>query len=220
MSTFVQSNLLKLALRVDPTDYTTNAEFTSATIGVDPGESFSAQRLLDIYNESRMALYQALRTTLGREQLYNDVGALVGKSSSFTFAAGVATKPTGYVDFLSLFDAAGSQIFLLPPNLMDVVGTAGTGSYYKETATNRFIFESGNTFISLSGTTYVPNASTYVVNYLSVPLFALADVTGGTTIESFNDKYIPMLLDLAEAKCGEEGSLDVLAMAKKLLGAK
>ena len=63
----------------------------------------------------------------------------------------------------------------------------------------------------------VMTTENYHLKYFGITTYALADVTGGSTVESFNASYHNILIELAEALANEQGMVEVNALAKKLL---
>lgn len=212
--------MLSLALRIDAVNGTTHTEFTLSDIGVNAGR-FAPQRLLDIYNEARLCLFNALRQVYPSSDLSRYIGRTVVTKTDLTFASGVATVPAGFLKVLSLRDAAGTQIFVVKPTLGPTIANAnanGTSKHFKETATNRFVMYENGTLRSESGSTFIPNAATYQLKYYGVPLWTLTDVTNGTTVEVFDDDLKPKLMEIAEKISMEQGLNEVNALALSLVG--
>lgn len=205
----VQAQVLRLAQRVDP--YTkAGAEFAAGTIGTTPGSRFTAQRLLDIYNEARFTLAQAITSKIPRHLRAMMVSGTIIKKTDLQFTSGVATKPTGYLEPVLLTDVSGAVITILPLTLLMAVKDL-------ESSTNRFVFETTTTLEALTGTTNIPNASTYILRYYGLSNFALSDVTGGSTVETFNDIWQDLLVEIGSGIANEMGNTQVLAFAEKMV---
>lgn len=210
MSTTVKNNFLALALRIDPNDSNGNV-FTVSTIGVNDGEKFVKQSLLDIYNEARFSLFRSMELVFSKLQISQLVPGIALIKEDLEFALGVASKPTGFVRPISLNDAAGVVINILPPSMESVV-RQGVVPVYKESDDNRFVFEEGTQLRSASGSTYIPDAKTYVLKYLGIAKYTLSDVTG-TTVEAFPDDWFLAIMEVAEAIANGLGIADVGAVA-------
>jgi len=210
MSVTVQNQLFKLVERIDPRNKL-GVEFTAGTVGTTAGDKFTAQRQLDMYNDARFFLFGALRARMTKEQLTEIISGTMVVNSTFQFSSGVATKPAGYLEKVLLTDASGNPISILPQSAIPYVQSL------EATTNNRFVFEVGNTFVDVNGSMSVPDASNYVLRYFGIQNFALSDVTGGTTTETFNDTWQILLIELAEAISMEMGNTDLMALITKYL---
>jgi len=210
--------MTQLARRVDP--YTkAGAEITSATIGTVDGDRFSAQRLLDIYNEARLTLFGVLRSRMTTEELSREISGTYQTLSTLSFSLaseGVrAAVPATYLRAIFLTDGSNQPIIIIPAPLMQVV-RQGNNPHFVESPSNRFVVESGGYFIHYGG--FVPEGNNYKLHYFGLPTYVLSDVTGGTTNEAFNSDYHHILLELATAIANEQGRTQVLALANTLIG--
>ena len=203
----VKDQLLKLALRVDPIVKSTGVEFTTSTIGTVDGDRFPAQRLLDCYNEARMVLAQAISTQMDGNRKARAISGNIVRDTAFQFASGVATKPTGYVEWISLLDSAGRVIAVLPESLYALMKQL-------DSYTNPLVFEEGGYFRAVSSVN-VPDASTYVLRYYGVTDWTLAQLTSN---ETFNRQWEPLLIQLAEAIANEQGGAQLNSLAAGLVG--
>lgn len=203
----VKEQLLKLALRVDPIVKTTGVEFTTSTIGTVDGDRFPKQRLLDCYNEARMALAQAISTQMDGNKKAKAISGQIVRKTDFEFTAGLATKPTGYVEFISLLDSPGRIITILPSSLYAIMKQL-------DSYTNPLVFEEG-AYLRAVSSTNVPNASTYVLRYYGVTDWTLSDLS---TNETFNRHWEPALIQLAEAIANEQGGAQLNSLASALVG--
>lgn len=213
----VQALLYRFVLRIDPLTKD-QSNFTLATVGMIDGDMFSAQRQLDIYNEARIALFNALQLKLTTEELTKAIGGNI-VVTNITFFGGVAPKPTGYVKFILLIDSAKNVIVLLP-NTKRALVIEGINPDYIESSTNRFIFEEGTNFKSASGDLYMPNGSSYIFGYFGITNWTLGDVTAGTAVETFNDVWHSVILEIGQAIANEQGLAQINALAISLVGGK
>lgn len=205
MAVTVQSQMLRLALRVDPRTKA-QVEFVAGTIGTVAGNRFAAQRLLDIYNEARMALAGALRIMAPAEKKASTVQGNIQRKTNLTFTSGTAPIPTGLIEPIALRDVTGNDISILPGNILPLVSR-------NESATVRFVFWEATNFKSLPGSTAIPDAATYVLWYYGVTDFILTDVTGGATLETYNDDLLPRLLNIAARIANMQGNYDPQQLA-------
>lgn len=225
MST-INANMLKFVQIVDPTK-NDGTKFTASTsgsaIGSVDGARFTKERQLAIYNDARMALFNALETTKTIDELTElAFGALV-INETITFATSgsdtAASKPTGFIKYISLLTTTGNYpAYLVPTSLIRDI-TANNGTYYSASATCPFVFESSSSFICPSGLGFA-NASAGKLTYFKLNTLSLSDVTGGTTSEVFAPELEPMLMEIACAIANEQGNAEVLSLAKNLLGGK
>jgi len=207
MST-VQAQMGRLAQRIDPVT-PAGVSITAANVGTVDGR-FNRNRLLDIYNEARMALANVIQQKLDpvyrREAVANNV-----LTATLTFASGVANKPAGYVSTFLLKSNAGQIITVLPVALEYATKS-------RDGVNNPLVYEKSITLASVNGNLYVPDANNYVLEYFGVSYFALSDVTGGVTLETFNQIWEPTILELAQAIALEQGIVNVMALADSLIG--
>lgn len=192
--------------------YVSGGSCTPALIGSVDGSNRTRQRLLDIYNQARMALFNAIDGSLSEDEKIASISGCVIKKEDFTFASGSASKPSGFVKTVLLTDVNGDMITVLPTSMIQQLKDV-------ESATNRMVFDYGTTLATLTGSTNVPNASTYILWYIGIASHALSDILGGTTVEPFNEQFYPAIIELAQAINAEQGVASVNALAKKLIGA-
>ena len=87
-----------------------------------------------------------------------------------------------------------------------------------ESANNPFVFNLGSTFESLNGSTYVTNATLYVLRYIGFTNHTLANVILATTInEPINDEIHPKLIQLASMIANEQSGLDPMSLAVQIM---
>lgn len=220
----VQNLVFRLALRVDPKTKTgdkfvqSGAGAGQANIGAADGDRFQAARLVDIYNEARIALFQALEVQYpDKEELTRRIGGTVQHTEALTFtltgSISVATKPTGYIRFISAAKADKTPVILLGADKIGAVQQA-TNPYYTQSTTVIFVFDVGAQFVHYG--TQLTTASTYILTYVGISNFTVSDVTGGATMETVDDIYHPLLLELASAIANGQSNADVLKLAKTL----
>lgn len=190
----------------------TGGTATPALVGSVDGAAFARQRILDIYNQARMALFNALDGAMSPAQKIQAISGAIVQDTAFAFSSGLATKPTGFLQHIRLTTAAGVEVSVLPFGLVRQLKN-------RESATNPIVFDRGTVFESQNGSTYVSNASDYILTYFGVTNFTLANILGGSTVETFNENYYPVIIELAQAIAAEQGTVQINALAKKLIGA-
>jgi len=211
MST-VQANVLKLLARVDPS-LKTGAEITSTNIATwasAGSDRFTAQRIVDCYNEARKVLGNAISMRYNPAQKVAAMADIMILKSDLTFASGSATKPTGYIEAYSLHKATGQQIAIIPSHLYAVTA-------YLDSAYNPIVHEYATTFVAVNGATNVPDLATYKLRYFGLTDFTIANVSAGTENETFSFIWDTILVELASAIADEQGAAQVNALAMKLI---
>jgi hypothetical protein len=184
-----------------------------ALVGSVDGDKYPRHRHLYAYNQARLALANAIAQEYDPiERAYAVSGTIILKND-LTFAAGVANKPTGYLDAVLLTNSTGVKINILPVSLIEVMRSF-------ESATNPIVYEEGTVFRSLSGNTYIPDAATYILRYYGVSEFTLDDIVNGIALESFNREWVPYIIDLAQLVIRETSSVEVVALARQLVAGK
>ena len=210
MSVTVQSQMLKVVQRIDP--YTkAGTELVLATVGTVAGDTFTAQRQLDFYNEARFFLFGALRGRKSNAEMCDILNQSIIKKTDLTFASGAASKPTGYIEKVLLQNVSLTNIPIVQLNAVPAISDL-------ESATNPFVYETGDQFIAPSGSAYVPNAATYILHYFGITNFTLANVTGGAVTETFNDMWQEILIALAVGCAKEQGATALNAMVDAFFG--
>lgn len=221
MASLVQNLVLTLAVQNDPKDKNGNNFVASspgsgqAAIGVTDGDRFTAQRLLDCYNQARFALFNALYNSLPSSEVSKKVSATFQSASiTWTYSSPdtTAPKPTGFLKLGALAIAGGVRAIVLPDNLIGEVRAAVNPHLTQSATTNVLAFENTTNFLAPS----VDVHGTGKIDYFGISNFALSDVTGGSTVEVFSTELEPLLIELASAICNEQGSAEVNALAKKL----
>lgn len=204
--------MLKLLQRIDPqgqnpsNSYIPEA-YSLSTVGVYDGVRFLKQRQLDIYNEARLELMRALQFRMPKEK-----AALLGKGTvketSGNPSAGVYTLPTDYFYIVGLDAGTGKEIYLIPSYQAPAV-RRGRNPYKTESASVFFVYPEGLTLRSPNGATNFANSLTVTIWYYGLTQYVLTDVTGGSTVEAFDDIFITPLLEIAEAISLEMGREDL-----------
>lgn len=299
----VQANIIKLLQRIDPRLKTMVEVSTSniATWATDGTDKFTAQRVVDIYNDARFALFNAMRASMPQDRLSKELSLSVVTanlaSSISTDILGYAL-PAGYHRFISLvgryLDGSVVSTNFLPIILLDYtflpLVRSGQNPYYTQSETNRFVFEKDGYLFSpksttgetlfyykvLTGTvstsadsatvtgvgtafttqisigasisvgtqtrvvTAVASATSltvssnfteenlgvsgyvtdYKLTYYGITTYTISDVSGGSTTESINPDYYPLLIELAVGIANGMGNIEADALAKKLISLK
>ena len=211
MSQTVKTLLTRFARLVDPKD-TSGALITTTTVTTNDGDRFPVARRLDIYNEARWALYQAMMKVLGIEKVSEELYTIL-KSASVTFSGGVATLPTDFADVVSLYDSAGI-IRVAPATIVDPI--LDSDEQHIQGVKYRDVFLQGNTLVDL--TVGIVGAKTLL--YFALIDWVLADIIATDPTETIDDKYHSTLLEIAQAIAREQGGVEVMKLAEQLIGAK
>lgn len=210
----VLSQMLKLIANVDPrmADQTVITSANIATWAASGGEKFTVTNLLEYYNDSRLTVMGVLRDKLSKDEFADAVGQNIITLPTATFASGVLAKPTGYLEKDSLFDVNMNQIGIL--------SMAQLQKFLPDLSTsNPFVFDIGANFKCFNwSSAIIPDAATYILNYYGLTIYVSADVTGGVTVESFNDRYHTRIIQLATAIARGIGGIDKEKFAKELIG--
>jgi hypothetical protein len=203
--------------------------FASATIGTPTmvatmvgsveGARFTPQRLLDIYNEARVVLVQAVRETKTPKELDKLISSIF-TSASITIAAvsgGYRTiaKPSGFIKLVKMTDSASTpvRINVLPSSLLEDVAESIT-SAYTSSASNLLAFEIGANW-SIYGNFGTTPA---LVDYYGITDWVwVTHVMPNSTNEIFRTDLEPVLIEIACAIADEQSNTDPLALAKQLL---
>lgn len=211
----VRTQILTLLGRIDPT-YKTMALITSADVGTAStgwmaigGDKFQAQEVVDFYNQARMQLASVLERTLPPDKKAASVSGNIVKGS-LAFSSGTITKPTGYVMWERLENPSALQVTILPVSQIQQAKDLIS-------ATNLMVFDYGASFTAYDGTTTIANG-TYPFYYYGVTLYTTTTATDASTVESFNEFYHPILIELAVALARGQGSAEVDMMALKFIG--
>lgn len=211
----------------DGTDVAGNGAFIAGNaivkgmIGSSDGQKFKRQQILDIYNEARFLLFEALKKRMPEKELVKYVSSNIVLRENINFLSGVGSKPSGYIAPLNMIDYNNREIYIKDPSY-EMVIRRGELPAYVETTTNRFLIDSGSTFTNVTGTSVMPDSTVtikYYLTYFGLTTYILSQVLDGTTTESYTDNYIPMVIELGVAISGGYGSQKALALAEKMVGA-
>jgi len=207
MAIKVQEQMARFFRRVDPlTD--DNVVITAANVGTVDGQSFPAQRALDVYNAARKSLAASLRLVVPTWFSTREMSGCLVRKTDLAFTSGVAAKPAGYIYADRLTDVNGNRIIITG---LDRVGAVKDF----ESASKRYVLDVGDEFIAESGSTYIPNANNYVLWYFGVLDWLLADVTEGTAYETFNEIWLEILLEISNLIANEAGQAEISALTNK-----
>ena len=192
-----------------------------ALVGSIDGSRYNRQRLLDIYNEARMALFNALYETKPSSELPKYVyGSVITASIAMTYSAPYMSiaKPTGFIRKISMFDGAATpiEIHILPNELLGDV-KRGLVPSITVSATNLLAFDVGQNWSIVGNYGTTPASVTYygITNWVWA-----TDVLPNTTVEVFSADIEPLLIEIGEAIANEQSNADAIALAKTLLNRK
>lgn len=211
----VQAVILRLLVRIDP-KLKSGTLITSSNISTwstDGGDKFTSQRIMDIYNEARLALANAIERYYPPKERARTISGTLKKKTDLQFTSGVASKSsiTGYIKYERLFNAAGTQITILPVSEMQETEDLNSAS-------NPIVYDYTTSFAQKTpDTAIIADASTYVLWYHGITNYTLSNVTAGTEVEEFNEDWIPAILQIAEAIAMEQGTKAVNALAQQLV---
>jgi hypothetical protein len=194
----------------------------ATNVGTVDGQEFTADRMLDIYNEARRVLVSSAIDTYGKERARAEFGGL-NKVSTVTFNSTlIAPKPLGYVAFTSLnvLNATGiavnTPINVLPTSQAQIY-LEGRNPWYVDTVSRLFVFEIGLGFRYLGSK--IAASSTALLHYLCVDPWSLTDVNASaTTVETVDDKHFHKLEQVAQALALEVGSQQLMGLTATLFG--
>jgi hypothetical protein len=177
------------------------------------GDKFQAADVVFAYNRARLQLYSAIDRSFTPDKKAAAIPGDVVTKTDLSFSSGVATLSTiaGYIKSEYLTDASGNQITILP--VSQIQQAKGL-----ETATNRMVFDYGTSLSALTGSTNVTDGSDYILRYYGITQYTTDTATDASTVESFNDVYHPIIIELAVAIANKQGTDEIDAMAMKLIG--
>jgi len=203
--------------------YTSGGSCYPGLIGAIDGSRFPRQRLLDIYNEARLALFQALSLINDdSEDLSKLTGAIVKTAQvTMTLAGSVLTGPfpADYIEGIEAYDASKNVIEILPAELHGEM-LLGENPHLTQAAGYRFIFEINGAFRTDNiGSTW-PATENIDLRYYALETFTLAQVLAGTVTETFNRKLEPIIVTIGEALANGISQIDAIALAKSLISMK
>jgi hypothetical protein len=197
----------------------TTGTIVPAMAGSVDGARFNRSRQLDIYNEARIVLFNVLRETKDPKDFGRCVSGTF-TSATITFSASgsyvVATKPTGYIELVSMIDASSVPIYVIEDKRMEEL--RGGNPDFVVSASNLYAFETGTQF-------KIPSASlgagAGTIDYYGITAWTwFTDIFPNTTVELFSPDLEPILIEIACAIADEQGNANVNALAKMLLNKK
>lgn len=205
-----QAQVLKVVVRVDP--YLKAGTLITSTNITDwnsagGGDKFTAQYLVDVYNDARYALWQALTASLTKAQLSKYVPGLI-TTTNVSFSSGTGNKPSGFLQAVSFQASDGQNIAVLPLSVKDYADALETNNLY-------VVYETGTTFVAPSST-YLPDGNAPIY-YFALSDLTLAGVVAGNVNETYDVMWLPILVELAVALANGMGRAEVLDLAKNLI---
>jgi len=185
----------------------------AALVGAVDGDKYPRQRHLHAFNQSRIALINAITQEYKvSDRAYAISGAIVTKSD-LAFAGGVATLPDGYLEAILLTALSGLKISVHPVSLMEVTRE-------RDSAVNPIVYEDGTNFRSVHSNTFIADAATYILRYYGITDFSLDDIVIGVAEEVFNREWINNIIELAQMVIRQTSSVEVNALARELVRGK
>lgn len=171
----IKNLMFRFLSRVDPSlkagtalDFTGGGGDNTSTWASTGGERFSAARAIDIYNEGRLALYNAISASVDPMEKSQMLASLINMTRiEFALATNESyyyvAQPTGYLEAISLYDGYKNEIIqILPSKLVDLnksaknarfSGTQHTSTVYGK----RYVFEHAAGFIDYDGYCHISN---------------------------------------------------------------
>jgi len=194
---------------------------TPYMVGSIDGARLPRQRLLDIYNEARFALFTVLREIKITKEFSKYVyGTVTTASIEMAYSSPYMNipKPAGFIKLISLFDGASTpkEIFILPNSLLPDV-KRGIIPSVTVTASNLLAFDIGQNWSIVGNFGTTPASAVYygITNWTWA-----TDILTNTTYELFSADIEPVLIEIACAIADEQSNTDVLALTKTLLNKK
>lgn len=219
MPRLIRLNLLDLAMEVDPRK-ADGTLFIATTVGVDDGEKFSAQRLLDIYNQARMAFLTNMVAMNKIDGVHMQGGTNKVATGSISYSAPTVTitKPTDFIALLALADTTKAIQLVVLPNVLysDVIGARN--AHLAQSVANKqvYLFNIGQTFTASDVALATLNGDAYVLYYVGATLFVLANVDASTQ-ETIEDGQWPIVKELAVRLANNAGNAEIDALAQSLI---
>ena len=205
----VQGMMLRLAQAICPRTKD-DTMFILSTICTIDGDLLTAQGFVDIYNEARTVLQSVIHPLAGKKSI--EVSENVTQNS-ITFSAGLATKPVGLMETILLTRLVGTTTTIIPV----VPVTEEEYILDKISPTNPAVVEENGQYRDPSLGSNMPDSTTeYKLRYVYVPQYTITDVTGGTTVESFSERWHWVIIEIATAISNSLGEREVLALAQTL----
>jgi hypothetical protein len=213
-------NLLDLAMEVDPRQQD-GTLFLSTTVCQVDGEKFPMQRLLDIYNQARMAFLTNMVALNKIDGAHINGGTNKVATSTISYVAPVitVTKPADFVAFIALVDTTKAiQIVILPTALYgDVIGARNAHLVQSVALKQVYLFNIGQTLTASDVALATLSGDTYVLYYIGATLWALSDIVTGTATETIEDSYWPTVKEIAIRLANNAGNAEIDALALSLI---
>lgn len=219
MPRLIRLNLLDLAMEVDPRQQD-GTLFIDTTVCVQDGEKFPKQRLLDIYNQARMAFLVNNANANGQSGLFQNGGTVKLATGTLSYSAPTVslTKPADFISLLSLIDTADAiQIVVLPPALYGDV-LMGRNAHLAQSIANKqvYMFNVGQTISIADANLSALNGKAYSLMYVGCTLWVLANVDASTQ-ETIEDSYWPIVKEIAVRLANNAGNAEIDALALSLI---
>jgi hypothetical protein len=206
----VQDVFLKIIRKVSP--YSKDGvEITSANLSSQQPDRHTRARFVDIYQEARIALMDALMQQPNTQETLKEFIVVED-----TFGAGphaTLPYPDNFVGTISVED--GGEVYEILPAPMEAVINSERLPAYTASTSRRFVVHRSEGIILL------PSAADPVLVYVEIDDITEADVLSETPKdERFNVRFIPHILELAQAIANEYSLSDINALARSLVGAQ
>jgi hypothetical protein len=197
----------------------TGGTLTPFMVGSVDGARFSRQRLLNIYNDARMVLFNAVYTDRKEELSRLVYSTAITANITWTYSSPntTAPKPTGYLKLISLMSpTAGVPVIVLDNSLLQTVQLA-LNPHLTQSSTNIIGFEIGTNFLVPAYDCH----GTGTITYYGITAWSWStDVLPNSSLEIFSSDLEPVLIELGEAIANEQSNADIGALAKTLLNKK
>jgi len=217
----VKLNLLDLAMEVDPRQVDGTLH-TSATICQSAdGEKFPIQRMIDIYNQARMAFIQNMVALNRLDGTHFNGGTNKVATGTISYSAPTTTitKPQDFVALIALVNTNITrfcQIVVLPTALYgDVIGARNSHLVQSVAAKNVFLFNIGQTFTAADTALSSMSGDAYTLYYVGATLWATGDIAAG--VETIEDTYWPLVKEIAVRIANNAGNAEIDALALSLI---
>lgn len=200
--------------------YTSGGKVTKFHVGAVDGDKFLAQRLLDVYNEARLALANGIMKYQSPYERAITLSGFITRRADIDFTTGVASKPSGYLEIIGdLYNNTDAvRIPVVPVQAEDHL-RALEGTY------NPFVVETATQFVAPGGASYIGDADDVEISYYAVTDWPLSDIfipyTGTTYREElFPIELEPLLIDVAVAIANQQGEQAIQSIIAASLGGR
>jgi len=181
--------------------YVSAGTIVGALVGTVEPAGITRQRVLDIYNQTRFVLARILIKQYPQSMVSSLAPGIAKRKTDLTFSSGTAAKPSGLVTVVALESAAAVPISVIPISQRRILKDL-------DSAVNPLVMDYGQSFVAINGSTYVPNASTYVLDYIGLDVWTLSDViffSGTEAVETFSEDWFPILVEGCAAFASGQG---------------